>query len=131
MLSFNPQHQFQSLPSPNYHLNFNSLLSIFRMATLVQDTKNFLCISVLITFLTMSQLTTLQTVLYDATWVNFPRHIYMITWPSFSPSMTANALRMIMHSSPAFSLTSYPLCCSPTGFLSLFIASVHAFPLSV
>lgn len=53
LLSFNPHHQFQSLPSPNYHLNLYFLLSIFRMATLVQDTKNFLCISVLITFLTL------------------------------------------------------------------------------
>lgn len=53
MLSFNPHHQFQSLPSPNYHLNLYFLLSIFRMATLVQDTKNFLCISALITFLTL------------------------------------------------------------------------------
>ena len=56
---------------------------------------------------------------------------YMIMQPSFSPSMTANAFRMIMQSSPAFSLTSYPLCSSPAGFLSLFIAFAHAFPLSV
>lgn len=52
---------------------------------------------------------------------------YMIMWLSFSPSMTSSACRII-HSSPAFSLTSHPLCSSHTSFFSPFNAFARAFP---